>query len=80
MSSEDNLRPFGRQIDFTAGRKGTTFMDVVANIDAMRELVCDHHGLNPEIATTFSGSGFVSTCCEGLLKRVEAMVRERTGG
>jgi hypothetical protein len=74
MTDEPKVRPIGRQIDFTAGRKGATFMQVVAAIDAMRDLVCDEHGLNPEIATTFSGSGFVSCCCEGMLARVEAMV------
>jgi hypothetical protein len=75
MTDEPKARPYGRQVDFTGGRKGTTFMQVVAAIDAMRDLVCDEHGLNPEIATTFSGSGFVSTCCEALLERVEAQVR-----
>ncbi|HET7712312.1 MAG TPA: hypothetical protein VFL80_10325 [Thermoanaerobaculia bacterium] len=47
-------------------------LQVVESIDRIATLVCEEHGLAPVVATTFSGSGYVSGCCEKLLDAVEA--------
>ncbi|HET7711127.1 MAG TPA: hypothetical protein VFL80_04285 [Thermoanaerobaculia bacterium] len=71
-SDDDALRPFSRRVTFTAGGGG--MMAVIDAMDRIAALVCPDHDLNPAVATTFSGTGYVSACCEAMLDRIEAEV------
>lgn len=40
-------------------------------LDRISALTCAEHGLSALVGTTFSGTAYVSACCEALLDRVE---------
>ncbi len=78
IDTDDALRPCSRRVSLTSVNKKATMTDVIMVIDKIAELMCPEHDLNPAIATTFSGSGYVSACCEDMLDKIEALVRDDT--